>query len=383
MRHPTDGTLRRLLDEPDAVADRDREHAGRCAACRDALAAARRDADHAASVLTVEPGAAGPSGPDVEAAWRRLSGRLPDTLPIAASYGHTGPGRLAPRGRRLLTGDRWRRRGLPRPLLAGIGVAAVVAGATAAAAVEWLPVFRAERVGTPAATRAELVRLPEPEELARYGDVRVTSEVDVREAGEPEAAERATGLDVLQPAELPRGVSGAAEYAVLAEVGAEFTFSAAEAARTADAAGETLDPPPPGLDGSRFRLTAGPGHASVWSGGTDLPALVVARAVAPAVDSTGLAYGTAVDYLTRLPGLGEGTASTLAAFTGDGSTLPLPLGTDEVTTTTADIGGTEATVVTARDGTAAGVVWVSDGVVTVVAGSLSTDEVLAVARSLR
>ena len=30
MRHPTDGTLRRLLDEPAGVADADREHAAGC-----------------------------------------------------------------------------------------------------------------------------------------------------------------------------------------------------------------------------------------------------------------------------------------------------------------------------------------------------------------
>ena len=39
--------------------------------------------------------------------------------------------------------------------------------------------------------------------------------------------------------------------------------------------------------------------------------------------------------------------------------------------------------VTSRDGTMAGVVWVEDGIVTAVAGSLSTDEVLSVARGLR
>ena len=42
-----------------------------------------------------------------------------------------------------------------------------------------------------------------------------------------------------------------------------------------------------------------------------------------------------------------------------------------------------ATVLTSRDGRMAGVVWVRDGVVTAVAGSLSADEVLTVARGLR
>jgi hypothetical protein len=40
-------------------------------------------------------------------------------------------------------------------------------------------------------------------------------------------------------------------------------------------------------------------------------------------------------------------------------------------------------VLTLRDGTMTGVVWVDDGIVTAVAGSLNADEVLSVARGLR
>jgi hypothetical protein len=39
-------------------------------------------------------------------------------------------------------------------------------------------------------------------------------------------------------------------------------------------------------------------------------------------------------------------------------------------------------VFTTRDGALAGVVWVRDGIVTAVAGSLDADEVLSVARGL-
>ncbi len=50
---------------------------------------------------------------------------------------------------------------------------------------------------------------------------------------------------------------------------------------------------------------------------------------------------------------------------------------------TADVDGAEATVLTSRNGLFAGVVWVADGVMTGVAGSLSADELLSVARDLR
>jgi hypothetical protein len=78
-----------------------------------------------------------------------------------------------------------------------------------------------------------------------------------------------------------------------------------------------------------------------------------------------------------------GLAEQLRAFTGDGTTLPIPVPADRATTSTADVGGHPATVVTTRDGSISGVVWVEDGVVTAVAGSLGEDEVLAVARGLR
>ena len=56
---------------------------------------------------------------------------------------------------------------------------------------------------------------------------------------------------------------------------------------------------------------------------------------------------------------------------------------DLVTTSTADVGGSPATVLTSRDGLFAAVVWVEDGVMTGVAGSLSAEELLSVARDLR
>jgi hypothetical protein len=164
---------------------------------------------------------------------------------------------------------------------------------------------------------------------------------------------------------------------------AQFTFSAEKAAQAAAARGDTLPPPPPGLDGSQFRLTAGPGVAAVWSEARGVPAMVVGRAVAPTAYSSGIPFETARDYLLSLPGLPKDVASQLRAFSGDGTTLPLPVPAELVTSSTADVGGHEATVLASRDGTVTGVVWVADGVVTGVAGSLSEDEVLAVARGLR
>jgi hypothetical protein len=114
-----------------------------------------------------------------------------------------------------------------------------------------------------------------------------------------------------------------------------------------------------------------------------MPALVVARAVAPAVDSTGVPFATARDYILSLPGVPETAAAQLRTLTGDASTLPLLVPAEAGSTSSTDVDGVPATVVTSRDRALSGVVWVQDGTMTAVAGSLGADEVLAVARNLR
>jgi hypothetical protein len=192
-----------------------------------------------------------------------------------------------------------------------------------------------------------------------------------------------TGLAVPRVGDLPRGVTGDPVYEVGSQVSATFTFSAAKAAEAASATGQELPPVPPGLDGSKVRLQAGPGVAEVWKQTSGVPTLVVARLVAPTADSSGVPFDTVRDYLLSLPGLPAGLAAQLRAFPADASTLPLPVPADLVTTSSADVAGSEASVLTSRDGIMSAVVWVNDGVLTGVGGSLSADEVLAVARGLR
>jgi hypothetical protein len=124
--------------------------------------------------------------------------------------------------------------------------------------------------------------------------------------------------------------------------------------------------------------------AEVWSqDGGEMPTLIVARAVAPTASASGVSFDTMRNYLLSLPGLSPEVAAQLRSFQPDASTLPLPIPAGQVNSATADVDGHDATVLTSRDGSMAAVVWVDHGVVTGVAGSLSSDEVLAVARGLR
>lgn len=363
MSHPSDGTLRRLVDEPAGVADADREHVKTCAACMSLFAAAAEDARTVGAALGSDVGTdvGLDVDRDVDASWHRLSQALVDQR----------------RGIAPPPARRWRA-ALHSPIVAGVGVLALLAGGSAAAANDWLPIFRTEQLAPVWVTPIDLVQLPD---LSAYGHVVVTAQPLMHRAADASAAEDETGLAVPQVGELPQGVTGDPTFRVGTRVRAVFTYSAEMAAQTAAESGEDLPPAPPGLDGARFRLVAGPGLAVVWSDARGIPALVVARAIAPSAYSSGISFEQASDYLLSLPGLPANLAAQLRGLAGDGTTLPLPLPAG-VETGSADISGAPGTVFTSSDGTVAGVVWVEDGVVTVVAGTVSADEAVSVARGL-
>jgi hypothetical protein len=211
----------------------------------------------------------------------------------------------------------------------------------------------------------------------------VTRGVDVHAVADAEAAAVATGLDVPEVDALPRGVGGEPVYQVSGAVSATFTFSAARAASAAAEAGAELPPPPPSLDGSQVRLVVGPAVAAIWSREAGVPSLVVGRAVAPTASTSGVPFEVVRDHLLSLPGVPEELATQLRAFALDGSTLPLPVPADQVRSSSAQVDGGPATLLTTRDRALAAVVWVDEGVVTVVAGALDADEVLSIAQELR
>jgi hypothetical protein len=366
MRHPAEGVLRRLLDEPVAVPDDERAHVHRCPRCRADLDAMRQDAALVGAALVtasaVEPDL------DLDAAWSRLSSSEPAVAPAVAPPPVVVP--ATPLSVRLRTAVR-------RPLVAALAVVAVLAGAGTAAANDWFEIFRTEAVAPIEVSATDLLGLPD---LSAFGEVELTGDADLRTVPDATTAAAVTGLAVPRPSSLPRGVGGQPEHRVTGEVTATLTFSAERAAAAAAEAGTVLPPPPAGLDGSRISLGAGPGVALTWSEG-GAPSLLVARAVAPTAHSDAIPFDAVRDYLLSLPWLSNDLAAQLRAF-GDGSTLPVPVPVDRVRSSSVEIGGRPATLLTARDRLVAAVVWVEDGAVTVVAGPLDGDEVVSVARGL-
>jgi hypothetical protein len=363
MPHPSEGVLRRLIDEPAGVTDDDRAHVTSCPTCLRTLERVRADAQLVGAALAPAAGSI-----DADAAWARFSSTAA-TAPAARPAAVSGSGR-----------SRWGM-AVRRPAIAALSAVVLVTGAGVAAANDWLPIFQTEEVTPIAVSSTDLVQLPD---LSAYGDLEITQEPRTEQVPDAATALERTGLAVPEVAELPVGVTGERTYQVGGTVGVTFTFSAEKAAQATAAEGEALPPLPAGMDGSPLRLEAGPGVAAVWSQSTGVPTLVVARVVAPTVYSSGVPFETVRDYLLSLPGLPADLATQLRDLSDeDDGTLPLPIPAELVTSSTTDVGGETATVLTSRDGLFAAVVWVQDGVMTAVAGTLSPDEVLSVARGLR
>ncbi|MEU4620406.1 hypothetical protein AB0G04_10580 [Actinoplanes sp. NPDC023801] len=351
MRHPGDGVLRRLLDEPDGVADVDRLHVEDCAECGSRMASSGADALLIGSALDFG------TDVDVDAGWQRLTGSL------AAAE--------APRPVRP------RRRSVRTPFVAVVGVVALLGGASAAAAGNWFQIFRTEQVTPITIPQADLVQLPELEE---FGAMRVESRPKIRDVGDVREAREATGLASPRVTNLPTGVTGRPHFLVGDRVLGVFQFDRAKAEK---ALGRPVPEPPAGLTATEFRLTAGPGLVAVWPGNSGMPALMVGRVVAPKAFSNGVPFETARDYLLSLPGLPESVAGQLKAFAKDGGTLPLIVEEGSETSFTTKVGKAPATVLSAEGGALSVVFWVQDGFINVAGGSLSTDEVLRVAKETR
>jgi hypothetical protein len=363
MRHPIDGVLRRLLDEPAGVATADADHVAGCERCLDELSAIRDDADVVDGALA--DGVSANVDVDVGAAWQRLS-----AAPAGVRTSTVTPLR---RGRS--------RRSLRRPVVAVVAAALLMTGAGAAAANGWFEIFRTERIAPMRVDLADLNALPD---LRAYGNVVVEGDSNVHAVPDAATAAEETGLDVPEVTNLPPGTSGQATYQVVGELSVTFTFSAERATDAAAAAGEEPPPVPAELDGTRIRLVAGPGVAVIWPHASGVPAVIVGRAVAPtASSSSGVAFDAMRDYLLSLPGVPDDVAAMLSTINADASTLPLPVPADHVTTSSTEVGGEPATVFTTRDGAMAAVTWVHDGMMSVVVGPLGADEVVAIARGVR
>lgn len=369
MRHLSDGTLRRIYDEPLALTSRDQAHFDGCAGCKarfESIASAAR----ATAILLGVPGFA----PESTAALRSVRIR------IRADHA-THPPRWY---------ERWLDRTSPRlrpiatPAIAVLLAGALLSGVTATGVAQgWLRVFEPRTVVPVQVGPSDFGGATA---LLDYGELRwLPGAPTLHPLADPAAAAAQSGLPVLMPASLPKGVAGPVSFGVVSHARGSLTFDAQRLRASAAKKGVPVNAMPAGINGSTLIVNAGPALLEAWglsagSSESQMPTLVIVQTRVPTVDSTGATAAELEDYLLSQPGVPPDIAAQIRAIKDPSSTLPIPIPKGLATAEPVQVDGAAGLLIKAVLG--AGVVWQRNGVIYAVGGQLTPDQVLAIATSL-
>ena len=367
MRHLSDGTLRRIYDEPLALSAAEQEHFDGCSECKarfDGIAGAARSIGSMLPAPVVEPASA--------AAFASLQHRIRREASRPAPWYQRWFDRTAPRLQLMRT-----------PAVAVVLAAALLTGVAATGVVRLLEVFKPNKVAvvqvSPSDFAAAAVALD-------YGQEKwLPSPPTPVVMSDPVAAQTQSGLPVLTPATLPAGVTGGATYAVVSQTTGSLTFDASRLRASAAQHHVKLSPMPSSINGSTLIVNAGPALLEVWgvsAAGTSqqLPTLVIAQTKVPTVESTGANTKQLEDYVLSQSAVPADLRSQVLAIADPSTTLPIPIPKGLATTENVQVNGVQGVLIKAVLG--AGVVWIKNGVIYAVGGQLTPDQVLALARTL-
>ena len=369
MRHVASPVLRRLVDEPLAVPDRDRRHLAGCEHCQASSTEIAGNAAVASRLLGAPAQIA-----DADLEWILLQDRLRPAAPRRADL---------PRTRRMP-------RRMPRRMVnvsvgagtaAVIGVVAVGVAAAAALTTVYAPTHVAPVPVSSSDLRAvqnlthigtgQLAGLPPSgsRQLA-FGDLSWSTSGRPQQVSSIAAARALTHLALPAPATLPSGVGAPSNVMVQPQVTVTVHFS--------QSAGS-------GVGGSTLQITGGPAIAvqyGGWSGGGHVTTLAIVAAQRPLATSTGASASQLETFLVAQAGLPPGLAEELRLLGNPASVLPVPVPRGMWVEKTR-IGGAQALLLTDSTAFASGVIWESRaGVVYGVGGLLDREDVLNVARQV-
>ncbi len=429
MRHLDDGALRRLYDEPEAVAPVDRTHAAACRRCQDAYARVAFDAQATAGLFAAASPMLG-ARVDPAIALRQVRRRVASE-PSPRITGVRLPWRPLERITPMYAMSQHNTRRVARPAGVFVAAAALVAalaltpaGSLAAGLVS---IFEPQQFTAVPVTSGDLQGLPP---LDSYGTMTDQQNPTHQQAVSAADAARITGLMVRTPAALPAGVPSTVTYNVLSRGVVAFTFDAAKARAAAAKSGKTLLPMPAGLDGATLRLSVGPIVVATYGGnplgaatnstarngvshahangksaiaqvrkdinprgavtqaqanGGEIPSLVIVQAPRPRLTTTnGVTVQELEDYLAGQPGVSPQLAAEIRSIGDPSTTLPVPIPIDRFNAQHVKLAdGADSLVVGDNTGVGSGAIWQEKGMVYAVGGTLTQDQVLAIANSLR
>ncbi len=294
MPHLTDGSLRRIYDDPDAKNGADALHLENCTECQTRLKAVSEDARAVASLLAVH---------DIKIDVARAFHRVSSAPAVQPKFGMRLPlGRPAARSVILA-------------FAAVVAALAVVVTAIAEGGFSSTPTS----VTPVAVTVADMQALSE---LSEYGTISWTTKPQVQLLTSSDQATSAVGVSLPKVNYVPSSISSTVTYIAVSQAVATFTFSADKAAAAATKRGKTLPKMPKGMDGATITMTLGPALATVYgnlkqpAAGEDItqanvPQLVIAKSVTPTVSSTQVSAKDFADYLLEQPGISPTLADAI------------------------------------------------------------------------
>jgi len=367
VRHVPDGTLRRLIDEPFAIADRDIRHVEECLRCR---ARSQRFADNATKAKKVL---------DLPALVDADTRPVRAQMSVATTLDNRTMLQFRPR-------RSWRLMGAS--LSTGASVAAVsVVIASVAAAATLTTIFAPTQVAPVQLSKADVqevaqlmgmttsaslggFKTPSGSESLAFGSLSWTSSGSGGQVASLAAAEAATGLTVTLPTTLPSGVAGVGRYAVMPKISATVTFDAD--------AGSTLT-------GSSLVVSLGPAIAVSYNGSSTLDGigpLAVLTVAQPLATATGATTAEIENFLLSRPGVPADLADEIHLLGNLQTTLPIPT-PPGMTSEQTEIDGSRTVLLIDNSNAASAAIWEDhNGVVHAVAGLLDKEDLLSVAQQI-
>jgi len=367
VAHLTDGTLRRMVDDPDARVGDNAVHLAGCAECRGRFENISDDARSIATLLAV---------PDAHVDMPRAFDRVRSAPVASPALGLRlpviGPGR--------------------RPIVLAfaavlVGVALLVGVIARDYALNYTP----NTVTTVPVTVADIQALSQ---LSNYGTLTWTRQPQFQAATSASDAEALAGMSAPVVSNLPSGISTNITYGAMTQAQAVFTFSADKARAAAAAQGNSLPTLPAGMDGATLTFTVGPAIGELFgelkqpAAGSDvsqlnLPQLVVVKSSAPSATSTQLTPKQIEDYVLAQPGITPELKAAVQAIGDPSTTLLIPIPVGYATSKDVTVQGVKGVALGDNTGVGSGVIWIKNGVVYLVAGSIKQDDAIAIANNLK
>ena len=364
MKHLSDGELRGMIDEPHAFAYEDRTHAQTCEQCRERCAQLQFQAQGAAQAL-------GGSAPhDTANAYAMVRDRLAQRRPLVASL-------------RTIAG-----------IAAAAGlVLALFVTPLGGYARSFLTVFEPREFQPIEISRADLRDLRLLPQANDVGTQRVVRKPHRQEYESIDAAQQHIAFTVLRPTALPSQFGTVRTYSTLAPGLMTFTFSAAKARAFERRSHKNLPPMPPSLDGTTVRLQTGQvftghyeasgGRAKTQRTARGIAFFELVEAQAPRITSTGASLDELEHYLLAMPNVSAQLAAQIRALGDIQNTVPVPVVIDKQTAHRVSVHGVEGLAIGDNTGLGAGVMWEKSGIIYIVGGPLSMDDVMTVANGLQ